>query len=57
MCICLDNASGARCEVEFDATLDAYACLVETEMGQVDESIESRLETLLLALKPESENP
>jgi flagellar biosynthesis/type III secretory pathway protein FliH len=51
------SSAGARCEVSFDPTLEAYACLVETEMGQVDESIESRLETLLLALKPDSETP
>jgi hypothetical protein len=48
---------GSRFEVRFDAALDAYGCRVETEMGQVDESIESRLETLLHALKPDSSVP
>jgi flagellar biosynthesis/type III secretory pathway protein FliH len=43
--------------VEVDPTLDDYACLVETELGQVDESIERRLEKLLQALKPDSEAP
>jgi flagellar assembly protein FliH len=43
---------GGRVEVRIDATLHAYGCLVETDLGQVDESIESRLQTLLLALNP-----
>jgi Flagellar assembly protein FliH len=51
------RSSGARLDVRFDAALEDYGCLVETELGQVDESIESRLETLLLALKPNSETP
>ena len=38
-------------------TLDDYACVVETELGQVDESVEKRLEKLLEALKPDSESP
>ncbi|MGC4092258.1 MAG: FliH/SctL family protein [Polyangiaceae bacterium] len=49
--------NGARAEVRFDAALDAYGCMIETDMGQVDESIESRLETLLLALRPDPEAP
>lgn len=44
-------------KVLIDPSLDDYACLVETELGQVDESIESRLEKLLEALKPDSEAP
>lgn len=51
------SAAGARAEVRFDPTLDVYGCQLETELGQVDESIESRLETLLLALKPDPEAP
>ena len=43
--------------VSIDPTLDDYACLVETELGHVDESIERRLEKLLEALKPDSEAP
>lgn len=34
-----------------------YDCIVETELGQVDESVEKRLEKLLAALKPDSEAP
>ncbi|HTQ07608.1 MAG TPA: FliH/SctL family protein [Polyangiaceae bacterium] len=34
-----------------------YDCVVETELGQVDESVEKRLEKLLAALKPDSEAP
>jgi flagellar assembly protein FliH len=43
--------------VTVDPELDDYACIVETELGHVDESIESRLEKLLAALKPDSEAP
>jgi hypothetical protein len=46
-----------RFEIHLDTTLDPYACLIETELGQVDESIEARLETLLQALRPESDAP
>jgi flagellar biosynthesis/type III secretory pathway protein FliH len=31
--------------------------VVETELGRVDESIESRISTLLQALRPESDAP
>jgi flagellar biosynthesis/type III secretory pathway protein FliH len=34
-----------------------YDCVVETELGQVDESVEKRLEKLLAALKSDSEAP
>jgi Flagellar assembly protein FliH len=51
----LDETS--RCEVRADPTLDAYGCVVETEVGRVDESIETRLRTLLTALKPDSDLP
>jgi flagellar biosynthesis/type III secretory pathway protein FliH len=37
--------------------LGDYDCLIETELGQVDESVEKRLEKLLEALKPDSEAP
>lgn len=46
-----------RFEVRLDGSLNDYGCVVETELGQVDESIESRLETLLHALKPDSNPP
>ena len=45
---------GAHAEVRFDSSLSEYGCVVETELGRVDESIESRIATLLQALRPES---
>jgi len=49
--------AGKRFEVRIDAALDDYGCVIETELGRVDESIESRLETLLQALRPDSDPP
>jgi hypothetical protein len=46
---------GSRAEVRVEPQLPEHACLVETELGQVDESIESRLATLLQALRPDSQ--
>jgi hypothetical protein len=46
---------GSRAEVRVEASLPEHACLVETELGQVDESVESRLGTLLHALRPDSQ--
>jgi hypothetical protein len=46
---------GCRAEVRIEANLAEHACLVETELGQVDESVESRLATLLQALRPDSQ--
>jgi flagellar assembly protein FliH len=48
---------GAHAEVRVDEHLPDYGCLVETELGRVDESIESRIATLLQALKPDSDAP
>ena len=48
---------GAHAEVRLDETLSEYGCVVETELGRVDESIESRISTLLQALRPESGSP
>lgn len=45
---------GGRAEVRVEAQLAEHACLVETELGQVDESVEVRLATLLHALRPDS---
>ncbi len=45
---------GSRAEVRVEAQLPEHACLVETELGQVDESVETRLGTLLHALRPDS---
>jgi flagellar assembly protein FliH len=41
---------GGRHEVVEDSSLGDYGCIVETEFGRVDESIESRLALLLQAL-------
>jgi hypothetical protein len=46
---------GSRAEVRVEAQLPLHACLVETELGQVDESVEARLGTLLHALRPDSQ--
>jgi hypothetical protein len=46
---------GSRVEVRVEGNLPEHACLVETELGQVDESVESRLATLLHALRPDSQ--
>jgi hypothetical protein len=48
---------GRHVEVRLDPSLTDYGCVVETELGQVDESIESRLDTLLHALSPDSQPP
>jgi len=48
---------GAPAEVRVDPSLPDFGCLVETELGRVDESIESRISTLLQALKPDSDAP
>lgn len=49
--------NGAACEVRLDGNLGAWGCVVETELGSVDESVEARLATLLQALKPDSSPP
>ena len=46
---------GSRAEVRVEPQLHDHACLVETELGQVDESVETRLATLLHALRPDSQ--
>jgi hypothetical protein len=48
---------GAHAEVRLDEKLSEYGCIVETELGRVDESIEARIATLLQALRPESDSP
>ncbi len=48
---------GAHSEVRLDPHLPEYGCIVETELGRVDESIEERIATLLQALRPESDAP
>jgi len=48
-------AAGTLMDVNLDSTLPAYGCVVETEVGSVDESIESRLSNLLDALTADGE--
>jgi Flagellar assembly protein FliH len=48
---------GAHAEVRVDPSLGDYGCIVETELGRVDESIESRIATLLQALRPDTDHP
>jgi len=48
---------GTEFRIFVEDGLGDYDCLVETELGQVDESVEKRLEKLLEALKPDSEAP
>jgi len=48
---------GAHAEVRLDDSLSEYGCVVETELGRVDESIEARISTLLQALRPDSDSP
>lgn len=51
------SRNGQRAEVRVDPDLSEFGCVVETELGVVDESIDSRLAALLQALKPESAPP
>ena len=48
-------ANGTMIDAMLDTTLPPYGCVVETEVGSVDESIESRLSTLLEALTSQEE--
>ena len=48
-------ASGTMIDAILDTTLPPYGCVVETEVGSVDESIESRLSTLLDSLASQGE--
>jgi flagellar biosynthesis/type III secretory pathway protein FliH len=48
---------GNQFRIVIEDGLGDYDCVVETELGQVDESVEKRLEKLLEALKPDSEAP
>ena len=41
------SAMGTVMDVIIDSTLPAYGCVVETDVGSVDESIESRIDALL----------
>lgn len=41
---------GVNCLVLVDSSLGAYGCLLETELGKVDESVEARLDVLMTHL-------
>jgi len=49
--------TGTKAEVRVVPELGPHGCVVETELGVVDESVEARLAALLQALKPESAPP
>jgi hypothetical protein len=42
-----------RCEIIQDPTLSPGQCIVESELGRVDESVDTRLATVLKAILPE----
>jgi hypothetical protein len=48
---------GVEYEVFIDIELPPYGCVVETDLGRVDESIERRLEQLFRSLVTESDTP
>jgi flagellar assembly protein FliH len=48
---------GVEYEVFIDRDLPPYGCIVETELGRVDESVEARLEQLFRGLITESDSP
>jgi hypothetical protein len=52
-----ERLSGKQFEVYVEPDLDEFGCFVQTEYGEVDESIENRLSTLLTALTPDSSPP
>ena len=39
-----------RCDVVIDPSLGRSGCVVETDLGRVDESVDARLENLIEAL-------
>ena len=47
--------AGTMIDVTLDTTLPPYGCVVETEVGSVDESIETRLSTLLESLSKQED--
>ena len=51
------RSRGVEYEVVIDSDLTPYGCVVETDLGRVDESIEARLEQLFRGLITESDNP
>lgn len=51
------KSRGVEFDVFVDVELPPYGCLVETDLGRVDESVERRLEQLLRGLIVDSETP
>lgn len=51
------RSRGVEYEVVLDPDLPPYGCVVETDLGHVDESLDARLEQLLRGLITESDNP
>jgi hypothetical protein len=51
------QTNGTTVDLVLDPELDEYGCIVETNLGRVDESIETRLATLLEALESDSRPP
>lgn len=47
-------SQGATVEVSPDPTLDRFGCIVQTDLGSVDEGIARRLQTLVEGLKQEN---
>jgi hypothetical protein len=48
---------GVAYDLFIDPQLPPYGCIVETDLGRVDEGVEARLEQLFLGLISESNNP
>jgi flagellar biosynthesis/type III secretory pathway protein FliH len=51
------TSAGTRVRVTTDRSLPPYACNVETPLGSVDESLEARLDNVLIELIPEERGP
>ena len=51
------SARGIDVEIHIDASLPLHGCVVETDIGRVDESIEARLQELSHAIEAEIEEP
>ncbi len=49
------TSRGVEIELDVDAALPTYGCVVETELGRVDESVDVRLSALMAAIESERE--
>lgn len=49
------STRGIDVDVRLSSTLPEYGCVVETDLGRVDEGIEARLDTLLASIEKEAE--